>query len=463
MAKAWEIAQNLFWNAQPVIRSAEEQTWTENENVSDHYDMMLSLDWGSNVPGSGAPEKIMVASVQALENRGYKVSERGYELLHKGLAAFDAKDFVELHKISAELHKELLRAEKDLDSDYWNYHYYTTFEEYAAKVSFPDAVAVDVYDPKFREQLKASWLSQMIGCAMGTMVEGYTSKNLYATFGEVHDYLREPNTYNDDITYELAFLDTFKEKGYNLTSEDLALSWAGIIPCGWSAEELAIRNIKAGIMPPQSGLWNNPFNEWIGAQMKGGICGMVAPGDPYQAARLAWMDGEVAHANNGILGEVFNAVMTSLAFVEDDVKKIIRMAVDMIPTDSEYYSVVRFALDQCEKYDNWQDALAQCEEKYKKYNWIHAYPNACCEIIALWYGDGDYEKTLHIVIMCGIDADCNAGMIMPVLAIQKGMCIIPERLNHPAFSVLTTYLRKYKTITLEELVDDTLNSIKNAK
>ena len=114
MAKAWDMAQNLFWNAKPIIRSAEEQTWTENENVSDYYDSLLSLDWGSNVPGSGAPEKIMVASVQALENRGYKVSERGYELLHMGLAAHAEKDFVALHKISAELHKELRNAEKEL-------------------------------------------------------------------------------------------------------------------------------------------------------------------------------------------------------------------------------------------------------------------------------------------------------------------------------------------------------------
>ena len=78
--KAWEMAQNIFWNAQPVIRSEEEQTWTDNVDVSGFYDDNLSLDWGSNVPGSGAPEKIMVAAVQALENRGYQVSEKGYQL-----------------------------------------------------------------------------------------------------------------------------------------------------------------------------------------------------------------------------------------------------------------------------------------------------------------------------------------------------------------------------------------------
>ena len=68
-----------------MIRSEEEQTWTDNVDVSGFYDDNLSLDWGSNVPGSGAPEKIMVAAVQALENRGYQVSEKGYQLLQDGL------------------------------------------------------------------------------------------------------------------------------------------------------------------------------------------------------------------------------------------------------------------------------------------------------------------------------------------------------------------------------------------
>ena len=64
---------------------------------------------------------------------------------------------------------------------------------------------------------------------------------------------------------------------------------------------------------------NNPWREWIGAQMRGSVCGMVAPGNPLLAAQLAWTDGTVSHVNNGVLGEVFNAILVSLAYVEDDV------------------------------------------------------------------------------------------------------------------------------------------------
>ena len=187
--KAWEIAQEIFHNAQPVIRSEEEQTWTDNVDVSGFYDDNLSLDWGSNVPGSGAPEKIMVAAVQALENRGYLVSEKGYQLLHEGLAAHEAGDFVKLHQVSAQLRRELAHAVKDETSPYWNYRYYHSFEEYEEQVVFPEAVSVDCTTEEFADKIHAGWLAQLVGGAMGTMVEGYTSENLVKAFGYVKGFL----------------------------------------------------------------------------------------------------------------------------------------------------------------------------------------------------------------------------------------------------------------------------------
>lgn len=460
--KAWEIASELYRNAQPRLLTKEEQTWEESFEVSDFYDEQNAFHWSSHVPGSGAPERVIVAAVQAMENRGYIADESVERLLQEGIEAVSSGEAVKLHGISALLHEALRKMPKDPSSEYWSYHYYESFEEYAEKVSFPEAVRVDTEAPELRDRLYAGWLSQLIGAAIGTMVEGYTSENLYRTYGEVTDYLRRPGTYNDDITFELAFLRAFSEKGYEVTSREIALAWIELIPSGWSAEEIALRNIRMGIFPPMSGRYDNPYNEWIGAQMRGGICGMAAPGDAYQAARLAWLDGEVSHANNGILGEVFNAVLTSLAFVDEDVHHLVETAISLIPKDSEYYSVICFAYDCCRTYEDWHDALAACEQRYRKYNWIHAYPNACCEIFALWYGGGDYEETLKIITMCGYDVDCNAAMIMPVLAIQKGMRIIPERLIHPDFSILNTYMREGRAIPLEELVDDTLLSIKKA-
>ncbi|MDF2616811.1 MAG: hypothetical protein K0Q47_1466, partial [Sedimentibacter sp.] len=62
----------------------------------------------------------MVASIQALENRGYKV-DRAYELLEQGMKAHGEGDKVKLQKISAEIKNEFMNAKKDESSPYWQY------------------------------------------------------------------------------------------------------------------------------------------------------------------------------------------------------------------------------------------------------------------------------------------------------------------------------------------------------
>ena len=121
----------------------------------------------------------MVAAVQAMENRGYRVDEKGYRYLTEGLKAAGQKDYVLLHQYSALLRRELAKARKDPESDYWNYRYYRTFAEYHEAVSFPERVPVSPQSAAFRDQIRAGWLAQLIGGAMGTMVEGYSSGNIY--------------------------------------------------------------------------------------------------------------------------------------------------------------------------------------------------------------------------------------------------------------------------------------------
>ncbi|WP_289694863.1 hypothetical protein [uncultured Duncaniella sp.] len=64
----------------------------------------------------------------------------------------------------------------------------------------------------------------------------------------------------------------------------------------------------------------------------------------------------------------------------------------MMPPKSEYYSVVKFAWDACVRCGNWEDAWKACEEKYKRYNWIHTYPNAAAEVVSLYFGRNDFDE-----------------------------------------------------------------------
>jgi ADP-ribosylglycohydrolase len=448
--KAWEMERELLENAQPVVLGEEEQTWGLIEKIETDEDNKLKMLWSSRVPGSGAPERLIIGAIQSMDNMGYD-TRKAEILIEDGLRAFTNHDMLELNRITARIYYELNRLPRDKDSGYWNYKEYSSWEEYQQGVNFVTYPPYDTTAKDFEQKIKAGWVAQICGGALGTAIEGYTTEKLKKTFGDIRDYVRKPNTFNDDITYELAFLKAFEKRGYAVTSREIAEEWVALIPFGWSAEDVALRNLKCGVFPPESGLLNNPFREWIGAQMRGAICGMVAPGNPQEAARLAWMDGVISHYNNGVIGEVFNAIMVSLAFVENNVRTILEKAIAMIPKDSEYYAVVSDACARCLAEKSWEDAWRECEKRYSRYNWIHAYPNAAAEVIALWFGKGDFDETMHIISMEGQDVDCNAAQIGTVIGIMHGINGINHRWTEPIGDDLITYVRGYKRIKISEL------------
>lgn len=451
--KAWEFAYEMTQNAVPVLQTEEEMEWTENKASIGDIDIEESrIRWMTQVPGSRAPDFVMIGGIQATENMGYDVSE-AEAMIPVIQKAYDEKNHVDFLKLTAKLFQVLGNAPKVEGHPYWSYKFYNGFEDHAQEVEFP------VYEiPEFGrevlfEKVHAGWLAQIAGAAVGTIIEGYCAKQLKKAFGEIRDYIRKPTTYNDDVLFELAFLEAYLKKGKEVTSEDIGLEWVGRIEYTWSAEEAAFKNMKRGIFPPLSATTNNPWREWIGAQMRGSICGMVAPGNPALAAKLAWTDGAVSHVNNGVLGEVFNAILVSLAYVEKNVADILKKTIDMMPERSEYYSVVKFAWDACEKYDSWEEAWKECEEKYKRYNWIHTYPNAAAEVVSLYFGGNDFDECMYICAMCGQDVDCNAGQIGTIYGIIRGYQGIDARWTEPFGDRFDSLFRGYEHTTISHLAE----------
>lgn len=450
--KAWMAEKALMDNAIPVILTDEEQGWLGTKEFEKLDDIALKMKWSSNVPGSGAPERVIIGAVQAMENMGYNVEE-AEALIVEGLEAYKQNDLVALNRITTRIWHVLNHAQKIESHPYWQFKQYNTFDEYLADVDFGDKIPYDKSSDAFAQANYAGWLAQIVGGAVGTAVEGYTPEAILKAFGHIRTYVRKPNTYNDDITYEIAFLKALERKGKALTSADIGEEWTGLIPFGWSAEEWALKNLKLGIYPPLSGYLHNPYREWIGAQMRGAICGMIAPGDYRLAAHYAFMDGVVSHHNNGVLGEVFNAMLVAGAYVEKDNKKLLQTVIKLIPKQSEYYSVIRFALDSCLNSQTWQEAWDLCRAKYDHYNWIHAYPNAAAEIISLWFGNNDFTETMSICCHCGFDVDCNAAQIATALGIQLGLEGIEKHWIDPIGDTLITYVRAHEKISIKELAE----------
>lgn len=457
--KAWEYAYKMTQNAVPVLQTEEEKEWTEQKVSIGDIDIEESrIRWKTQVPGSRAPDFVMIGGIQATENMGYDVSQ-AEEMIPAIEKAFNENDDVEFLKLTAKLFHVLSIAPRVEGHPYWSYRYYKNFEEHAEEVEFPEYKVPKYRREELFEKVHAGWLAQIAGAAVGTIIEGYCTEQLKKSFGEIRDYIRTPSTYNDDVLFELAFLEAYLKKGKKVTSEDIALEWVGRIEYTWSAEEVAFKNLKRGIFPPVSANVNNPWREWIGAQMRGSICGMVAPGDPKLAAKLAWTDGTISHVNNGVLGEVFNAILVSLAYVENDVIDILRKTIAMMPPKSEYYSVMKFAWDACEKYGNWEAAWKECEEKFKRYNWIHTYPNAAAEVVSLYFGGNSFDECMYICAMCGQDVDCNAGQIGTIYGIMQGYAGIRKKWTDPFKDKFDSLFRGYEHTTISHLAELVLQAI----
>lgn len=457
--KAWEITHQSIQEAVPRLQTEEEKDWV---NVMEDMGLReieeLRARWFVRVPGSQAPDNVLLGAMQAVENKGYNV-EAAEALIESTQKAYDERDDVTFLKNVAQIFHLLSVAPKVEDHPAWGYKHYESFEEYESAVDFESYTLPQWSKEEFFEKIHAGWIAQIAGAAVGTILEGYTTDQIYKAFGEVRDYLREPSTHNDDVLFELAFIDAVIAKGKEVTATDIAMEWVGKIEYTWTAEEIALKNLKRGIFPPESAKLNNPWNEWIGAQMRGSICGLIGYGNPRLAAKLAWMDGSISHINNGIIGEVFNAMLVSLAFVEKDVATLLKKSIDMIPKDSEYYTVVQFAYEACEKSEDWLSAWRLCEEKYKRYNWIHAYPNAAAEVVALYFGKDDFDEMLYIIAMCGQDVDCNAGQIATIYGVLFGYDAIDKKWSEPFQDQFQSLYRGYTDTTITYIAEQTIKAI----
>ncbi|MFP4491513.1 MAG: ADP-ribosylglycohydrolase family protein [Spirochaetaceae bacterium] len=462
--EAWEYESERFYRAAPLEERTYED-WDKAFKSEKERDEAIKEEWLGFVPGSGAPVRLITATIQAVENLGYRV-QGWQEPVERGFSALERGDIPALIEASIEVRRAIRQAEKDPASEYWNYRRLYSFQEYAAASGIdelnegPDSTSFGMEETELFSKILGSWTGQAVGDALGTAIEGFAGAQISKVYGDIESYVKPPSTLNDDITYQIVLLESVLEHGKDLTAKQLASAWAARIPYAWSAEDAALGNIMAGLLPPLTAETENPYREWIGAQMRGVTPGLLSPGNPREAARLAWMDGSISHTTNGILGEVFNALLSSFAFVERDIRNVVEGSVGLIPAGTQYGAVIRDALEACRSTDNWQEAWSLCEGKYRRYHWIHSYPNACAEIIALWFGEGDFHGTAHIVAMEGMDVDCNAAQVLAVAGTCIGVEAIPTQWTEPLGGHFDTYLRGKRRYSFDELSEKTLAAIR---
>ncbi len=450
--KAWEYEYETRINAKPVDLNKSPGDWSGISDLLNSRKAMLDMLWKCEVPGSRAPEHLFLEMIQAWHNRGYNVTA-AEALIEEALSAHRNRDFASLERLSGQIQRELRKAPKDPENPYWSYKKPETWDEIKAafrNIDFTVRPAGDI-----TEKVLRGWLGQIAGGAYGTALEGYTGSNLQRTYGnKLNWYVREPETLNDDITFEIAFLKAAEKKGRDISSADIADMWLQFIPFGWSAEYFALENLKRGIYPPESGKSGNFFSEWIGAQMRTMVCGLIVPGNPLKAAYYAYTDSCVSHETNGIYGGIHSAVLTSLAFVIKDSKELLEISRYFIPDNTQFAAFFDEALKSVKHHSDHISSWESMSEKIKTYNWVHTYPNMIAVVHALWYCENNIGKAFRILADCGMDVDCNAGEVGCALGVMNP---IESIWTDPLNNTLQTYIPGMEKIKITDLAEWTIN------
>lgn len=307
----------------------------------------------------------------------------------------------------------------------------------------------------YLEKVYAGLLGKIIGVRLGAPVEPsfWTAEKIKEVFGEITDYVKAYKNFaaDDDINGPIFFIraieDAYLEKKtidaadigdawLNYSAQGHGMFWWGGF--GTSTEHTAYTHLMSGVKPPLSGsarLNGTTVAEQIGGQIFIDTWGLICPGNPKEAARLAGMAASVSHDLNGVYGASYIAACIAMAFEEKDVEKIVLDCRQYIPADSEYKKMIDDVHDFYTKHpENWRDALSYVNQQYPKEKYpgvVHIIPNSAYIIIALLYGNGDFSKTLEISVMCGWDTDCNAGNVGTIMGVAKGLKAIGDKWRKP--------------------------------
>jgi len=348
--------------------------------------------------------------------------------------------------------------------------------------------APNIAEDRLRDKMHGAWLGRCCGCLLGVPMEGKKVGNIEGFLKDTDNYppsrfitsdipreikekynLREGRQSidkitcmppDDDTNYTIIALKLMEEKGVAFTPDDVAVRWIQDLPF-WqvcTAERLAFRNFVNGKSPPESATLYNPYREWIGAQIRADLFGYVTPGNPELGAEFAWRDASISHVRNGIYGAMFVAAMLSHAAVCGDMNEVIKAGLGQIPKNSRLYQKITAVVGAYHAGESFDAALKRLYADYNdtdEHMWIHTIPNAVIVTNALLHGGGDFERTVGLALIQGMDTDCNCATAGSIAGMALGAAALPAKWTAPLNDTLLSGVDGFNRSSIADLASRT--------
>lgn len=274
------------------------------------------------------------------------------------------------------------------------------------------------------DKIYGCWIGKSIGGTLGTPFEG--RRELI----DVQGFTSEPGKPlpNDDLDLQLIWLKALEERGpLGVNERILGEYWLNYIPPHWNEYGIGKANMKAGLLPPLSGNYDNVWKNSNGAWICSEIWACCTPGRPDLVTRYAYYDACIDHGTaEGTYAELFTATVESAAFVEKDPETLIQIGLSYLPKDCRVARSINIVLDGYHKGLDWKTVRQQVLDDSADLGWFQAPANVAYVVIGWLYGGGDFKKSLLIAVSCGDDTDCTGATLGSIFGIINGYKSIPE-------------------------------------
>ncbi len=333
----------------------------------------------------------------------------------------------------------------------------------------------------YAERLAGALFGRMAGCILGAAVEFWPveeMENWAAWLGDpfppldywsqsrhpnrIHYGLNPDHAYSkagldgvpvdDDIAYTLLGLLIAEEYGFSFSRNDVAASWLKFLPLAYTAEAVTLENLRQGLAADQAGAVDNPFVQWIGADIRSDPWGYLAPGLPEKAAAMAYHDASLSHRRNGVYGAMYFSAVIAAAFACDDAVTALKLGLNEIPQECRLAQDIRWALKTGPNIKDYKEAHAAAGQYFGDMSGVHTNLNACLTIFGLMIGGNDFTRSIGETVAMGYDNDCTAATVGSIWGAVYGKAAILPHWYEPFKNKIHSYLIGQPSFAIDDVL-----------
>lgn len=341
----------------------------------------------------------------------------------------------------------------------------------------PRRLPLTLTDEEIGDRLLGAWLGRCAGCALGAPVEGLTRDQIRWFAGKIgqaypledywpaiagerdpeRDHYGEPfgnfrrdrldhMPPDDDLAYTVLGLHLLEEYGEAFTTADVVREWLDHLQERYiyTAERVTFRNLGKGLRPPAAAREDNPYSEFIGADIRCDIYGYACPGRPEKAAGLAFRDAILSHERNGVYGAMFFAAVLAAAFVEKDPARLLAIGLSEIPAECRLALAVRQAMAWARGREAWESVWARIDAAFRGMSMAHTINNAAFTAMSLILAAGDFARAISLAVMSGNDVDCTGATAGSIMGLALGAAALPAKWYRPFHDRISTFVRGFE-------------------